>query len=196
MTYDEIVAKIYELTKRPDLVAQTDSAIRLATLKAHHTDYYSKDIYEEGLDFKVLSSRHQWDYIQTVPNFRAFKYFRLAEDACDESGPFIDIITPDELLDAYGCNRSNIGYVAGRVFEIRAATDFRFALMACYVHPSVQSGNYCSWVAEQYPDAIINEACRVIFKSIGYDEQSAQYNALAAESFALLKLSNIQDVGY
>ena len=68
--------------------------------------------------------------------------------------------------------------------------------MAAYVHPIVKKGEYCSWVAEQYPYAIIYEACRVLFKTIGFDEQAAVYREQVADEYALLKISNIQDVGY
>lgn len=196
MKFKDIEQEIYRLTKRPDLVEQTRGAIRLATLKAHHTDYYSKDLFEMGVDFEQEATRQQLDYISLVPNLRAFKYFRLSDSTCDDMGPFLEIITPEEILDAYGCNRTNIAYVAGRVLEIRSAADFRYGLLGCYVHPTVTDGDYCSWVAEQYPYCIIYETARVLFKTIGYDEESAQYNSLTAEAFNSLRLSNVQDVGY
>ena len=196
MNLDELKTEVYQLTGRPDMEDITDSMIRAATLKAHHTDYYSKDLWEESVKFPALSYRQQMDYISIVSNFRAFKYFRKAEDACDDAGEFIQIITPDELLDAYGCNRNNVGYVAGRVLEIRSSTKFDRGYLGCYLHPIVKKGEYCSWVAEQYPYAIIYEACRVIFKTIGFDEQASVYQQLVIDEYALLRLSNVQDVGY
>lgn len=194
--FDDIVQDVYALTNRPDLETETEYAVRSSTLKLHHTDFYSKDLYETGIEFPALSYRQQLDYISVVPNLRAFKYVRKAEDACDDAGDFICIITPDEILDSYHQNRTNVAYVAGRVLEIRSSTQFDKALLGCYVHPIVKKGEYCSWIAEQYPYAIVHEATRVIFKTIGYDEQAATYERLVAEAVMLLKLSNVQDIGY
>lgn len=196
MTFDELVDDVITLTNRPDLVARTDSAVRAATLKAHHLDFFSKDLFETGVNFEELNFKHSFDYTGLVSNFRAFKYLRKASDACDDTGIFFDIITPDELLDSYGSNRTDIAYVAGRALEIRSSNEFQFALLSCYVHPVITKSGYCSWIALQYPYAIIYEAVRTLFKGIGYDEQAVEYSRLTGEEFELLKLSNIQDVGY
>ena len=194
--FDQMLADVYEITNRPDLVGETTAAVKAATLKAHHSDFYSKDIHEEAFSFPAASYRQSFDYIQAVDNFRSFKYARKADDACDDAGVFFCIITPEESLDSYGRNRTDVAYVAGRVLEMRSSTKFDRFLLGCYIHPIVRTGAYCSWIAMQYPYAIIYEACRVVFKAIGKSEESAQMTGLVAEEYGLLKLSNIQDVGY
>jgi hypothetical protein len=196
MTLTELIAEVYVLTNRPDLVAETASAIKAATLKAHRTDFYSKDIYETGISFTTLEYKQALDYITLFSNFRAFKYLRKADSATDDTGVFFEVITPEEVLDSYGINRTDIAYVAGRTLEIRSSTEFQYGLLGCYVLPIVTTVGYSSWVAEQNPFAIIYEACRVIFKSIGYDEQSNTFTRLVAEEYELLKLSALSDVGY
>jgi len=196
MTFDELVAEVYLLTNRPDLEAETKSAVKRATLKAHQTDFYSKDIYESGIEFPTADYRQSLDYITLFSNFRALKYLRRVEDENDDVGKFFDIVQPEEVLDAYGRNRNDIAYVAGRVLEIRSSVSFSKALLGAYVLPIVREGAYLSWVAEQHPYAIVFEAARVIFKSIGFDEESAQYNQLVAEEYNLLKMSALSDVGY
>ena len=49
MTFDELVAEVYLLTARGDLTAETQSAVKAATLKAHKSDFFSKDIFETGV---------------------------------------------------------------------------------------------------------------------------------------------------
>jgi hypothetical protein len=196
MTLTELIAEVYVLTNRPDLVAETASAIKAATLKAHKTDFYSKDIYQTGISFTSLEYRQSLEYITLFSNFRAFKYLRKADSATDDSGVFFEVITPEEVIDSYGINRTDIAYVAGRVLEMRSSTLFQYGLLGCYVLPIVTTAGYSSWVAEQSPFAIIYEACRVIFKSIGYDEQSNTFTRLVAEEYELLKLSALSDVGY
>lgn len=205
MTFDELVAEAFLLTNRPDLIVETQSAIRAATLKAHQSDFFSKDIFETGVEFDNKSFRQSFDIITFVSNFRALKYLRRVDpsqdttdgiDASNATGTFFDIITVEETIDSYGINRTDIAYVAGRTIEIRAAVAFDKMLLGGYAYPIVTPADkYTSWIAEQNPFAIIYEACRVIFKTIGYDEQSAAYNALVAEEYILLKLTGLTDVG-
>ena len=50
-TFTELCNDVYTMTKRPDLVAETKLAVKAATLKAHQSDFYPKDIYETGIQF-------------------------------------------------------------------------------------------------------------------------------------------------
>lgn len=195
MTFDELVEEVYNLTARADLVAETKSAVKAATLKAHKSDFYSKDIFETGVEFEEKNFRQSWDYIDLIPNYRALKYFRLSDDDFSDTGPFIEVITPEEILDNYDRNRTNIAYVAGRVLEIRAECEFDKALVGCYVLPIVRELDYSSWVAEQYPFAIIYEAARVVFMSKGQAEESRNMAQLLAEEYVELKQGALADVG-
>lgn len=196
MTFDELVAEVYLITNRPDLAGETTSAVKAATLKMHKSDFYSKDIYETGIEFGSASYKQSLDYVSLFSNFRSFKYLRRVDSATDESGTFFTILTPEELVDAYGCNRVDVAYVAGRVLEMRAAVQFDKALLGCYVLPVVREGAYNSWVAEQFPYTIIHEAARRVYASIGQMEESNGQRSLLSEEFEELKLSALSDVGY
>jgi len=196
MTFDELVDEVYIITNRPDLVAETKSAVKAATLKAHKSDFYSKDIYETGIEFETATYNQSLDYISLISNFRAFKYLRRVTSATDEAGLFFTILTPDELLDAYGRNRTDVAYVAGRVLEIKSLVTFSQALLGCYVLPIVREGAYVSWVAEQYPYAIIHEAARKIFKTNGQSEEANGQRELVSEEYIELRAGGLTDVGY
>lgn len=195
MNFDELVLEVFSITNRPDLTTMTESAIRAATLKAHASDFFSKDIFESGIQFDTTGFIQSWDYVSTFSNFRAFKYFKRVEDENDQDGKLLTILTPDELLDAYGTLKTDIAYVAGRVLEIRASVEFQFSLVGVYVHPIVRVGAYNSWVAEQFPYAIIHEAARRVFKAIGQMEESNGQRELVSEEYAELKISAVTDVG-
>lgn len=195
MTFDELVEEVFILTNRRDLIADTNSAVKQATLKAHKTDFYSKDIFETGIQFPTLAFRQSLDYVSFASNFRTFKYMRRAEDENDDIGTFIEIITIEETLDSYSNNRTDIAYVAGRVLEIRASVEFQFGLFGFYVLPIVREGAYNSWVAEQFPFAIIYEAVRVIFRVIGNLEESNAVSQLVLEEYRELTISALTDVG-
>jgi hypothetical protein len=196
MNFDELTEEVFLITNRRDLVAETNSAIKAATLKAHKSDFYSKDIFETGIEFDSADFRQSLDYVTLLSNFRAFKYFRRVEDENDDVGQFIEIIAVDEILDSYDINRTDIAYVAGRVLEIRSSVTFSKALLGCYVLPIVREGAYLSWVAEQFPFAIIHEAARRIFRSIGQMEEAQAQRGFVAEEYSELKMSALSDVGY
>jgi len=195
MTFDELVDEVFLITNRKDLVGETKSAIKAATLKAHQTDFYSADIIETGVQFDTLDFFQQLEYSDVVSNFRSLKYFRRVEDANDTMGVFFEIITIDELLDSYGVGRTDIAYVAGRQLEIRSSVEFQFSLFGAYVLPTVTEAGYDSWVAETYPFAIIYEAARVVFKAIGQIEESNAQRELVSEQYLLLRMSALSDVG-
>ena len=156
--FEQIVNEVYLITNRPDLVMETASAIKSATLKAHKTDYYSKDIHETGIEFDTAEFRQSLDYTQLISNFRSFKYLRKVVDELDDRGMFFDVVTPEETMDGYGVNLTDVAYVAGRVLEIRSSTAFDRALLGCYVYPIVRAEAYESWIARIHPFAIVYES--------------------------------------
>lgn len=196
MTFDELVQEVYNLTNRPDLDTQTKSAIKAATLKAHLTDFYSKDIYETGIEFGTYDYIQSIDFYNIIPNMRAIKYVKLVNDAKDQNGVLLDIITPEEILDSYNRNKANVAYIAGRVLNIRAAVKYKYALFGCYVLPVTTEDNYSSWIAVMQPYAIIYSAAVTLFKLIGYDEEASAYATFVAEEYRLLKINHLTDVGY
>jgi len=195
MTYEELLQAVYTLTTRPDLEEQTVAAIHAATLKMHMTDFYSKDLYETVVPFNEPSYIISFDYASFIKNFRAVRYIRKL-NADNTPGDFITIVQPEELFDGYNRAKSDIAYMAGRHIEIKSSTALSKFIFGCYVLPVASRDNYSSWIAELYPFAIVYEAARVIFKTTGYDEQSAQYNNFVAEQVQLLKISNVPETGF
>lgn len=196
MTLTELRAEIYNITNRPDLVSLTTTAIKAATLKAHNTDFYSKDIYEMQFSFMAPAFTRSLDYISIVPNYRALKYMRIYDIASASTGEFFKVITPEEILDQFGRELTDVAYVAGRVIEIKSSTEFDTILLGAYVSPVITEAGYSSWVADLYPYAIVHEAARVIFGSISMQEEKNAQKELVAEQYAELKINAVTDVGY
>lgn len=221
MDYADLVNGVYALTNRPDLVNETAQAISAATLFAHHSDFYYKDLVEVPAQFNNLA------YIQQIPlsfftNFRALKYIRKYYPGTGPNNPpsqdqspnnlpplygsyydpganlpdgrFFTIVTPEAVLDPYFINKVDVAYIAGQTVQIRSADYFQYALCGYYAHPNVVA--YSSWIANEYPYAIIFKAASIVFKTIGFDEQNAQYQQLVAEQIAQVQASNIQVEGY
>lgn len=199
-TLASLVADVYTLTNRPDLVGETLLAVRNATLKAHNSDYFYKDLFETGIQFDFLNVQQVLEYKQLIPRWRSLKYIRTynvdTSGTGGTSGDFLNVISPEDILDSYSINRENVCYVAGTQVNIRTREARQYFLLGCYVHPDVTPDDFCSWIAIEQPAAIIYAAAATVFKTIGYDEQNAAYQNLVQDEYAQLKLSNIQTVGY
>lgn len=197
-TLASLTADVITLTNRPDLAGVTALAIKGATLKAHGSDYYYKDLLETGLQFDLSLTQQSLEYKTLLPRWRALKYLRKFDYSVPPGcpGKFLDILTPENILDSYGINREDVCYVAGLELQIRSREACQYFLLGCYVHPDVTTDGYSSWIAEESPLTIIYEAAATVFKTIGFDEQVTAYRNLVAEQYAELKLSNIVANGY
>jgi hypothetical protein len=193
-----LVADVYTLTNRPDLVGETLLAVKTATLKAHNSDYFYKDLFETGIEFDDSLAQQSLDYKTLIPRWRALKYVREYDYSTSPGTPgdFLELITPEGVLDSYYVNREDVCYVGGQTLQIRTRAAGQYFLVGCYRYPDTGTETYDSWVAEEQPAAIVYEAAATVFKTIGYDEQFAAYQGLVATQYAELKLTNIVAVGY
>lgn len=196
MTLADLIAEVYTLTGRPDRVAETLSAIKAATLKAHQSDYYYKDLYENGIQFTSSEFFQQLDYRQLIPRWRAVKYLRKYDAVGMTAGKFLDLVPPEMTLDDYQLNRSDIYYIAGSNLNIRSSTKEQYYLLGCYINPDITDANYNSWIALDHPFAIIFDAAATVFKAIGKDDEASAYRTLVGEQIAMVRISNIVPNGF
>lgn len=196
-TIASLSADVFSLTKRPDKDAETKVAIKAATLKAHQQDFFDRDLLEAGFAFTDSAFLQTFDYSTLVPRWRAAKYFRKMSGGTATDVPVgsFKILTPDALFDAYGCQKQDVAYLAGEVFQFRSSTSFQYMLAGYYVNPELGDSNYSSWAANQHPYAIVYEAAAAIFKSIGADSEAQFYGALAASQMASILTANILATG-
>lgn len=199
-----MVADVFTLTNRPDLVGETSVAVKAATLKVHQREYYDKDIFESGIAFDSSLFVQQLAYKSLVPLWRSLKYLRKFDPTTasefdgsqGSAGAEFKLITADNILDDYKIEKVDVMYVGGLNLNIKSSTAFQYALLGCYVLPDITDDGYNSWIAQEHKYAIIFEAVRVVFKTIGFDEQSVGYEELVKEQFAALDTSQIIGKGY
>lgn len=197
MTLTELINEVYIITNRPDRVNETSSAVRAATLKAHQSDYYWKDMFEVGVAFTTSDYIQQLDYRALLPNWRALKYLRKFTPSTNTPGKLLDIVEPANVFDAYKIQKNDIVYAAGNYLNIKSCTQEQYYLLGCYLNPVVTVSGYSSWIALDHPWAIIFEAAAQVFQAIGKDEEFARYRQIIIpEQIAMLKESNITPVGF
>lgn len=193
-TFAEILADVYLLTNRPDLASETKLAVKAATLKAHQSDFYYKDITESGVEFSTEDYVQALEYRTLFPRYRALKYIRKSE-ASGNVGDFFEVLTPAGILDRYGYQKEDVCYAAGEVIQLKSSTAFKYILVGCYLNPVLTDDGYNSWIADLFPYYIVWEAAATVFKMIGQDEKATVFRALTAEQLMMLKASNIEAEG-
>lgn len=208
MLYSEIYAACTELTKRPDLSAETQRAIQAATLRAHQSDYFTRDIAETLLILATADYSQTFNVQTALTRFRNFKYIRKYDPtalntntglATGEAGELFEILDPVDIFDSYSLQKENVAYLAGDIVNLRSMTGtFDQLLVGWYQNPSISPLNdvdYNSWIARDSPFAIIYDACSIVFKTIGWDTEQKKYDMLTAEQFAILKIYATTAIG-
>lgn len=184
-----LMTDVYTLTNRPDLVAETELAVKKATLKLHQVDFFKKDLFETGITWSPVDYIQSLEYKVIHPRWRKLDYLRKYTDG--QPGDFFIQLTPQESLDRYNVQKENICYLAGDMIEIRSNTEDTYMLLGAYLHPDITTAGFSSWIADEHPYAIIYDAAASIFKAIGQDEKAAYFKQDVIEQIALLRQNQL-----
>lgn len=97
----------------------------------------------------------------------------------------IECITPDDIFDSYNYQKTDVCYLAGRSILVKSSTPLNWGLIGWYQGPAADPytadggltyPRYVSWIAQQYPFAIVYKAAATIFASTGNNEMSNKYD--------------------
>lgn len=194
MLLSGLIDEVYTETNRPDLIAETSSAVRAATLLVHHSDFYSRDLFETGIKFDTAAYQQSLE-VGIIPQYRKIKYLRKYDNIGSVPGSFLTILTSAELLDSYGVNKENVAYEAGSAINMRSNTLLEYMLLGAYVSPFVTSLNFNSWIADNYPWTIIYKAASTVSTSVGNLERANSSKKLFEEQFSTFQAFALATVG-
>lgn len=194
MNFQQLLDEVILITKRPDLIERTRSAVRAATLKMHHSNFYYKDLVEFAVEFNDALYIQNFIPFEIIPAYRKAKYLRIwqGDALTGSSGKFLENINIENAVDAYGSSKVDVFYMAGQSLQIRTSCPVKRVLFGAYVHPTITPElSFKSWIAEEYPYAIIYEAARSVFFSIAATQQSQAYGQLTAEILSEMQMSSV-----
>lgn len=226
MTLQELIAAVYTETNRPDLVSQTQQSILSATFNLHTNEgeYFFRDISSALLTFPIASYLQVLD-TDAIPYYRAMAYMRKYDPSLAqyELNPSLlpplwlgtipigidprclygelELITPDDILDEFGYEKTNCYYQAGSTLAIKSNTSLKYVLAGWYQFPDITPAGYSSWIADKFPYAIIYEAAYAVLCQTDDSEQAVKYKSqdgqkgLAIEHRRSLVNSNITPRG-
>lgn len=217
VTLAQLSNEVYILTNRPDLVAETRVAVRKAIMKFHSADTFKRDLKVTRLQMstypKTAVDQFRWSILLSEfgGQFRRPKSLIYPPELSPPTfvpAPLLDIsvgiswqreyteVTQDTIFDRYSAERLNYYYIAGNSLTIKSAFDVDYLDFWYYVYPVynyLPNGDYTvgSWIVDQYPDAIIEEAAGTVFKMIGKDDEHNRYAQLFAENIAIVRMTDV-----
>lgn len=182
---------------------QIQDKIINSTLYLHTLDYFYKDIQKTQIVFDAPAYIQQLE-TQVFPRYRALAYARKDDPTMAvyqqnpsilpplfnsfgavnfaQSMPMFKEIKPDKIFDIYGyeSERLDVMYQAGDLINFKSSSNFQFLLFAYYAFPNVDisndGANFDSWIARDFPFAIIYHAASAIFSSTGKQEVARKYD--------------------
>lgn len=206
MTLTELCNEVAGLCIRPDLVDTTiKSQVKAATLRAHARVDYWRDRREDQLTF-ASSDFYQVVPVSVLPRFKKFSYVRtwdpsgtdpLTQTNVGAAGPFFSVVSdPTMLFTAYNTAQARTVYSAGGNFVFRSNTAIQHVLIGWFQSPIIApDAQYNSWIAEDFPYAIIFDAARAVMKTTGWDEQSRAYDQFTMEQYSAVDAANVMNNG-
>jgi hypothetical protein len=177
-TFNELYDLTVDLTKRPELVAITQSAVRTATLRAHHTDFFRRDLQLAPLTYTVQPESYYYDFpniSSSLLRLRTIKNVYSITQVGGHQTEQLEYRESDDLYDRDGNPRRYVYTLIGDT--LRCYFDIPTGLTQVYYfqNPNVTAGSYTSWIADTYPDDLAGWAAAVVMARTGFLEMAARY---------------------
>ena len=209
MNFSELVDKVCNEVNRPDMTFTQDggsgeavNAVLSSTVTLHTREFYWRDIATLQAKFDYAAYIQSLD-LSVFPRFRRMSYVRKWDPSMQafQSDPsvtppanwpaglnFLAQVTPDNVMDTYGYEKTDIWYAAGNSLYIKSSTLLNYALLGYYALPRLIAGSdnrysvFDSWIATTYPWAIIYHAASKLFAQIGQQDTSRKYDSPAGRN--------------
>lgn len=185
-TFAELEALVVGQTRRPEVSAITQAAIKSATLRAHHVDFFSRDLKQGSLSYTPLSTAVLYDFADIytlLPRLRSMKFVQSLDANNSTPVESLEYREADDLYDSDGNQRQHMYTLIGATLRIYPAMATGSAAAFYYENPNVSSASYSSWIADTYPDELAMWASAIVFARTGFVEMAQQFNETHIKPF-------------
>jgi len=177
-TFSDLTALVYGITKRPELVALTEAAVRTATLRAHHVDFFPRDRSSMVLTYTPPTSGSFADiagvYTQ-APLFRAPEFMQSEDATTQVATENLDWVTSfKDFYDEYNQVKQSVFTFIGETLKASLASATGRARLFYYANPTVTSVGFSSWIANLHPDEVAQWAAGIVWARTGNQEMANQ----------------------
>lgn len=174
-TFAELVSATMDVTKRPALTALTNQAVRLAVMRAHHTDFFPRDTAIGSIPYQVSPVVMFYDFqnMNTVlPRLRQIQtvYGKTQE------GLYVEQLEYRKMSNLYDNDGEPLRYVYTLIGEtLRCYFDMPTGLIdvVYFRNPQVQELQFSSWIADEYRDEVAHWAAAIVFARSGFQDMAA-----------------------
>lgn len=176
----DLLADLYAITNRPDLVDLSKTALWMATSELHKLDFFKKDIVEQYISVSDTTSAGTGHPLQlALPiNFRRWKYIRPRLIDGSYGQPLVQQEASDifNVVDhGRGCTlATEVYYNAGLNCNIYTAKQVQGFLLGYYSVPLRITDWYLTdWLCQQHSETVTEMAAAKLF-AIVENEAMAQ----------------------
>ena len=190
MTLTQLISEVAIATNRPDLTNDITQAIRKATMKCHLADEFKFDLSEVVITVPTQTDFHYQLDLSNTTNYPLFrKVSHIQEYNLPLAGNEIVFEPKDAagLMDDYMLESNDYYYQAGYAINIGSHKQLTQLRVGYWKLPDIGVSTYSSWIANMYPDAIIDEAASTVFKAIGKDAEFDRFKEYFIENLAFLR---------
>jgi len=182
-TLASLVALTIEQTRRPELAEITASAIRSATLRAHHVDFFSRDLVQHDLAYAPSSSAF-FDFPNISTTLARLRTIKVVQSmSANQPSEQLEYREPDDLFTNEGRRRPHIYTLLGDTLRVYPSSPTGSLAVFYFQNPNVTTGGYNSWIATAYPDEIAAWAAAIVFARTGFVDMAAQFMDLHVNPF-------------
>lgn len=181
-TFADMQTAVIAQTKRPELVAITDNAIRMATLRAHNVDFFSRDEGSQLLTYTPDSTALFVDIANiyaTIARLRTPDWLQ-AEDIVAPYRPTENleyVTTYKDFWDVDNLLKSSVFTLMGSTLRVKFQVQTGRAKLYYYQNPDTATGTYSSWIADAHPEEVAMWAAGIIWARTGFQEQAQAVQA-------------------
>lgn len=176
-TFAELQALVEEQTRRPEIPSITKAAIRTAILRAHHSDFFPKDVAVGTLTY-VPDSAIFRDFPNISSSFTRLRSLKTVQGLDSVSMAPVESFEwreADDVYDADGTRRPSIYNVIGDTLRVYPQVQTGLLQAFYYQNPNTSEAFLTSWIADTYPDELAAWASAIVFARTGFAEMAQDF---------------------
>jgi hypothetical protein len=179
-TFQQLYDLTVEFTRRPELAALTQTAIRAATIRAHTSGFFFRDRYAELVSLTYDSSK-AWvdvaDVYSRLTNLRAVESVQMVQDLTDFPSEQLEYADPTDIYARNnnvrtGGLRTGIYTLDGQSLRLYPNFSTARCKINYYKLPVTTSVGFSSWIADTWPDDLAMWAGSIVHSRSGAIEQA------------------------
>jgi hypothetical protein len=192
-TFVELESLVVEQTRRPEIPAITKAAIKSATLRAHHSEFFPRDLSTTTLFYTPSSTAVLYDFSNihnSLTRLRTIQHIEGIDSVTSTPVENLEYRTADDLYDADGNRRPSVYTLIGATLRLYPLQATGAANVFFFRNPDVTELTYSSWIADTYAEELAMWAAAIVFSRTGFAEMASQYSENHIKPFKELLINS------